>query len=292
MGLGHLNEKRAFCLQSTSCLGPARLWFPVLHQKMQPVSHTELDGSQTRALTPPHLDVLPNTLFRSFSVDLSINFKSVSTRVRMSGDSHPRFGKGGAHGARGRRGAKVTLIRRKRALWRRHSIPVCGYSPEEIRFHGESVRCEDVCQSSPFFPLAAAGCFARLLITQSSDATGADGGLPWRERGNLHLEAFDSSHVCVVISVWPRNKRAARSKWRFLRFWISHRSGVLSSNFNTPGCFCGRLPLCPPVQRDSAGCMEGCRHGLHQENQNFGVHMRNPERHDQHRLSALCRMGH
>lgn len=57
--------------------------------------------------------------------------------------------------------------------------------------------------------------------------------------------------------------------------------------------FIGQLSPCAALQRQTAGCawMEGCRHGLHQENKNFGVHMRDPEWHDQHHMPPLCGMG-
>nr|XP_055173843.1 polypeptide N-acetylgalactosaminyltransferase 18 isoform X2 [Nyctereutes procyonoides] len=37
---------------------------------------------------------------------------------------------------------------------------------------------------------------------------------------------------------------------------------------------------------------EGAQDGVHQEDQNFGVHLRDPERHDQHHLSAVRGLGH
>ncbi|CAK7314802.1 Polypeptide N-acetylgalactosaminyltransferase 18 [Vulpes lagopus] len=37
---------------------------------------------------------------------------------------------------------------------------------------------------------------------------------------------------------------------------------------------------------------EGAQDGVHQEDQNFGVHLRDPERHDQHHLPAVRGLGH
>ena len=36
---------------------------------------------------------------------------------------------------------------------------------------------------------------------------------------------------------------------------------------------------------------KGAQNGVHQEDQNFGVHLRDPERHDQHHMSALRGLG-
>ncbi|MFT7816714.1 hypothetical protein AGIG_G22546 [Arapaima gigas] len=55
----------------------------------------------------------------------------------------------------------------------------------------------------------------------------------------------------------------------------------------------GRLTV--TVAPDSSAlrvCMERRGHGLHQENQDRGVDVRDPERHDQHRVPAVRGLGH
>lgn len=44
--------------------------------------------------------------------------------------------------------------------------------------------------------------------------------------------------------------------------------------------------------RSARGFMDVFGDGLRQENQKFGVDVRDPERHDQHCVPAVCRMGH
>ena len=100
--------------------------------------------------------------------------------------------------AQGTKGGGEEKSRIKRALlraaWRttvRTEIGCSTWRSEPLS-RSESVRCGDACsrggcQSSPPLSLAAAGCSLSLLFPWSSNATGADGGSPWSERGSLHL---------------------------------------------------------------------------------------------------------
>lgn len=140
------------------------------------------------------------------------------------------------------------------------------------------------------------GCSRMLRV--SPDHTALRCNRSWRrfamdrEREPSLGDIWQQPCICSYISLTtePNARRVPRHAFYASGSHNAAESFTVTSALR--GCFCGRLSLCPPVQRDSAGCMEGCGHGLHQENQNFGVHMRHPERHDQHRLPALCRLGH
>lgn len=93
----HGSDSRYFARWCSLCLPPS--WTAA---RLVPWPHHTLISSRTLCFGRPVL---------------SINFKNLSARVRMSRDSHPRFRSAGSP------------FGWTRALWRCHSIPVCGYRP-------------------------------------------------------------------------------------------------------------------------------------------------------------------